>query len=209
MALNDVLTLINNEITANGNNEITGDVLRPVLIAIVNQINDLVGGVGDLPIGSSTVIEAINNIPQSTGVIHTGLTNPNNTPPPSFNIGDFYSQTASSIVIAFWQYNGIKWVEVLSRLEHKLRNYIEVTENYKIDYYTDDIILYNGDDNVHLISFPDVLLAVNKTFVIINNSIYDINIQDYYDLDNVIAVKLLANTSIKIVSNGIKWQQIN
>lgn len=58
----EVLTLINDEIVTNGNNDITAAVLNPVLAAIVNQINDLVGPSGGLPSGSTTVIQAINNI---------------------------------------------------------------------------------------------------------------------------------------------------
>jgi hypothetical protein len=57
-----VITLINDEIKANGNNDITAEVLAPVLITMVNQINDLVGNANNLPDGITNVITAINTI---------------------------------------------------------------------------------------------------------------------------------------------------
>jgi hypothetical protein len=41
MTLQDILNLINAEIVANGNQEITADVLRPILEAMIQQPNDL------------------------------------------------------------------------------------------------------------------------------------------------------------------------
>lgn len=63
MTLQDVLNLINSEIVANGNQEITADVLRPILEAMVQQPNDLIGDLGDLQTADvSNIVNAINSI---------------------------------------------------------------------------------------------------------------------------------------------------
>lgn len=63
MTLQQVLDLINAEIIANGNNEITANVLRPILEAMVEQPNDLIGLLGDLNTADQTsIVNAINSI---------------------------------------------------------------------------------------------------------------------------------------------------
>ena len=58
-----VLALIQAEIVANGNNEITANVLRPVLEAMLEQPNDLIGDLGDLETSDqSNLVAAINEI---------------------------------------------------------------------------------------------------------------------------------------------------
>lgn len=205
----ELLTLINNTVVANGANEITADVLRPVLVAMVNQINTLVGDESDLPIGSDTVIEAINNTTTTGVAVLTGTADPNVTPPSSYNIGDFYSQTVSSIIIAFWQYNGIKWVEVLSRAEQKIRDYELVTTSVVLD-ENNDVIVYNGTPFMgDSITFPDASLNEGKIFTIINISIDFVATSIYIDLTNNSTFGLLANSVLKIISDGTVWRQIN
>jgi len=58
----EVIDLVNAVIVANGNNEITANVLNPVLLDIINQINDLTGDLGDLNETAKDLVEAINNI---------------------------------------------------------------------------------------------------------------------------------------------------
>ena len=119
----ELLTLINNnKLLPTVTSEITADVLRPVLVAMVNQINTLVGDEDNLPSGSTTVIEAINNSTSTGLTIHEGIDDPNDTPPASFDLGIFIIQVnGSSITVGFWQYNGIQWTEILSRQEQKAK----------------------------------------------------------------------------------------
>ncbi len=105
-----VLALINLHIVANGNNEITADVLRPILEAILEQPNDKVGELGDLDTtDKTTIVNAINELVSASGggfEIHSGSADPNVTPPGSFGIGDWYVRSGTSI----YQYNGTTWV---------------------------------------------------------------------------------------------------
>lgn len=72
MDYDEVLALIQAEIVANGNNEITADVLRPILEAILQQPNDLIGDLDDLETSEvDNLVAAINsilsaNLPNST-----------------------------------------------------------------------------------------------------------------------------------------------
>ena len=108
-----VLALIQLAIIANGNNEITANVLRPVLEAMLAQPNDLIGDLGDLQTTANTnLVEAINEVLGLTGsgvTILTGVTDPNITPPPVVSIGDFYIWDDGSLQ-GFYQYNGVDFV---------------------------------------------------------------------------------------------------
>lgn len=105
-----VLALINTWIIANGNNEITADVLRPILVAILEQPNDKVGELGDLDTtDQSSIVNAINelvNAASTNFTIHVGSDDPNDTPPGSFGIGDWYIRDG----IELYQYNGNEWI---------------------------------------------------------------------------------------------------
>lgn len=204
----EVLTLINTQIVTNGNNEITAEVLNPVLSAIVNQINDLVGNASNLPIGETNVIDALNSITPQNIQIHTGTANPNDTPPSSFNVGDFYSQTLSSIIIAFWQYNGIQWVEVLSRSEQKVRNVVEGVGNYNV-LPTDDCVIYKAIWGGFTITMPDLVLNREKIFTLVNRSNYNQTITLYNLLSSGSSTEFTANSVLKLISDGFNWYKIN
>lgn len=109
----EVIALITSELPDNGNYEITAAILRPVLFAIVQQINGLVGNPDQLPTGK-TVIEAINEIEPEGVKVHVGSNDPNDTPPGDFAVGDFYQQVVASTTVAFWQYMGEIWINLLT-----------------------------------------------------------------------------------------------
>lgn len=63
MNYQQVLALIQQFIVANGNNEITANVLRPILEAILAQPNELIGDLGDLQTtDQSNLVSAINEV---------------------------------------------------------------------------------------------------------------------------------------------------
>lgn len=111
MTEQQIIDLINQEIATNGNNEITALVLNPILIAMIEQPNDVIGDLADLDTtDKSSVVDAINEVlvTASSGFnIYTGVDNPNTVPPSGFSIGDWYVLNDES---AIWQYNGSEWV---------------------------------------------------------------------------------------------------
>lgn len=115
MTEQEVINLINTVVKQNGNEEITGPVLNSVLLAMVEQPNDLIGDFNTTTISGTTIIDKINTlsglIQNATGIkLHTGTENPNVNPPTSYNVADFYAETANGTVLNLWQYNGINWV---------------------------------------------------------------------------------------------------
>lgn len=123
MTEQDVLDLINQFIVANGNNEITADVLRPILEAILQQPNDLIGTLSQLQTSDqSNLVNAINEVYDMFGSIsdigirlYSGTADPNVTPPTEYNIADFYIQRdIDNNPVDLWQYNGLLWVKSLT-----------------------------------------------------------------------------------------------
>lgn len=112
-----LIALINQYITSNHNNEITGLIQNGVLQAMVNQINDLVGDLSLLnTVDNNDIVEAINWVVSQLGnsvQIHAGVSDPNVTPPGAYAIGDFYSQEdGSNNPVALWVYDGVSWVNL-------------------------------------------------------------------------------------------------
>lgn len=105
----EILALINLHIVANGNNEITANILRPILQEMLSQPNDKIGELTNLDTtDKSNIVNAINELYNSLSGfnIHTGTDDPNITLPSSFSIGDWYIRSGSSL----YQYNGDVWV---------------------------------------------------------------------------------------------------
>ena len=115
----EVITLIQTWIIENGNEEITADVLRPILEAMVNQPNELIGNLEDLDTDyKDDLVGAINEVrtiadSNSGLVIHYGEDLPTDSPPIDYSLGDFYAQIVppSTTILSFWQYNGTEWVQ--------------------------------------------------------------------------------------------------
>jgi len=119
----DVLQLIADFIVANGNNEITADVLRPILEEMVKQPNDYIGDLSQLSTAANdNLVEAINEVNQAIAdygvnfvTLYQGYDNPNVTPPPTYSFGDFYLEKAlDNTPIQLWRYDVTGWVNTLS-----------------------------------------------------------------------------------------------
>ena len=110
MNYSDIKTAINNGITDNGNQEITGAVLRPILNALVEWMQEFVGNPES--IGNESVIDFIINISAGGIELHTGEDNPNDTPPADYKAGDLYQQVVGGNTIAFWQFFVNEWEEI-------------------------------------------------------------------------------------------------
>lgn len=117
----DVLSQINTYIVTNGNNEITADVLNPILELILNFSNNNIGDLSALTTDeTNSIVEAINSLKlafdnlNNTGVqLHTGYDDPNITPPSSYNYGDFFMELdiADDSPVKLWQWNGFEWLD--------------------------------------------------------------------------------------------------
>jgi len=116
----EVFAQINTYIVANGNNEITANVLNPILDAILDFANNNIGDLDNLTTDEkNSVVEAINSLKQNfddlvnNGVqLYTGIDDPNVTPPPTYNYADFYMQLdIDSLPVKLWQWNGFIWTD--------------------------------------------------------------------------------------------------
>lgn len=116
----EVIEQINTYIVANGNNEITANVLNPILKIITDFTNNNIGDLEDLTTSENeTVVAAINSLKtdfdnlSNNGVqLYTGYDDPNVTPPSLFTYADFFMQLDSfdDSPILLWQFNGFEWV---------------------------------------------------------------------------------------------------
>lgn len=116
----DVIDQINTYIVANGNNEITANVLNPILQIITDFTNNNIGNLNDLTTSENeTVVASINSLKtdfdnlSNNGVqLYTGYDDPNVTPPPLFTYADFFMQLdiSDDSPVLLWQFNGFEWV---------------------------------------------------------------------------------------------------
>lgn len=115
-----VIGQINTYIVANGNNEITANVLNPILVLLADFANNNIGDLSTLTTDEkNSVVEAINSLKQNfddlvnNGVqLYTGIDNPNTTPPPTYKYADFYMQVdIDSLPVKLWQWNGFVWTD--------------------------------------------------------------------------------------------------
>jgi hypothetical protein len=117
-AIDTAITNINAAIVANGNEEITADVLRPLLVELANAVETITGDPVNLTTTVKTnLVAAINSLKTITDgleglVIKTGTTDPNVTTDFVPKLGYFYARYLGSTLLSFWQYNGYEWVEI-------------------------------------------------------------------------------------------------
>ena len=116
-AIDDAIAEIETFIVANGNEAITADVLRPLLVGLAQAVKEEIGNPTGLNTDAKEVVDAINEVKETadnaTGlVILTGSADPNVTPPTTYSLGNFYSRYVSATLVGFYQYNGYEWVEI-------------------------------------------------------------------------------------------------
>lgn len=114
-----VISQINTYIVANGNNEITANVLNPILKVITDFANNTIGNLGALTTtDTDTIVGSINSLKlafdnlNNNGVqLLTGYDDPNVTPPPTFNYADFYMELdiTDDSPVQLWQWSGSEW----------------------------------------------------------------------------------------------------
>lgn len=118
MSLASVIALINANIVPNDNNEITADVLRPILLAMLQQPNELIGDLSNLTVEDvSDLVSAINELNQSITnsqsiQVYQGEVLPQDSgidPNPA----DFYHQISPiSGTVDFFVFRGDGWMSL-------------------------------------------------------------------------------------------------
>jgi len=119
-----VINQINAFIVANGNNEITANILNPILKIITDFANNEIGDLDTLTTSDKTnIVNSINSLKNALDSItdggiqlHTGYDTPTITPPTSYNYGDFYMEldNLDNSPIQLWQWNGTEWTTYAS-----------------------------------------------------------------------------------------------
>lgn len=154
-----VISQINAYIVANANNEITANILNPILKIITDFSNNSIGDLDNLTTSDkSNIVNSINSLKtdfnnlNNNGVqLISGYHDPNVTPPPSYNYADFYIQLdlIDDSPIQLWQWSGSEW-----------NNYSDVYSKSEIDLLLSNIQPENG-----FIDYPR-LLTVTQDFEI-------------------------------------------
>lgn len=231
MTLAQVIALINSEIIPNNNNEITANVLRPILIEMLQQPNDLIGDLSTLTTAdNSNIVNAINelqnDLSQIGGInIFQGVGSPNNNPPAGAVIADFYSELdVSSSVVGLWIYDGNNWVRLSDK--YISSDYPQALTPGEQQQGRDNIYVYSRDEVDVLIQgvvpVPKqkgietyVMTAqdeVNQTDIVITlpdspdtSLFYDLHIRGGFIPDNLYTV--VGNVLTVIRSNTYPWKE--
>ena len=162
MTKQELINLINSVIKQNGNEEITGQILNAVLLAMVGQSNDLIGDFNNTTITGNTIIDKINSlsglIENASGIkLHSGPNDPNVTPPASYNVADFYAQTIGGVVTDLYQYNGVDWVNQQNVIND---NNISVSTTYSSEKINQLLTTQDGVINVTSITVAGNLVTI-------------------------------------------------
>ena len=208
-----VIALINDGITDNGNNEVTAAVLRPILIAMVEQINDLVGDPANLTTTAQVIVDAINEVKDEISTVITvfaGTDDPNTTPPAGATLGDFYSRTSGGFPISYWTFEGLVWIELVDKRVAQSRQNIRISAIATAFTDTDDTVVYSGA-SVIVIDIPTpgaaylgrIITIANQHSSSINTNITYLSIDDG---DSITEMKELSRTQLQC--DGTNWYQI-
>ncbi|MEM4935382.1 MAG: hypothetical protein QXY78_05575 [Thermoplasmata archaeon] len=89
--------------------------LRPLLVGLADAVQQTTGDPADLNTTATDLVAAINEvlgIANNAGGLNilSGSSNPNENEPVGQELGAFYAQYVNSVLIGFWQYNGVDWV---------------------------------------------------------------------------------------------------
>ena len=212
MTKQEIIAIIEEAIVTNGTNSITANVLRPVLVSMATQINDVVGVLTNLDTQTqANLVSALNEVFNLSGggiTILTGTADPNITSPPGVNLGDFYDRTSNGNTIEFYIYNGQTFVLLIN--SNANNNSVLVTVGNGNFGNNMNTLVYNGSDASDIMTIPVASVSTFRELTIVNTSGLEINTNiAYKDLAYTDATEILPNSSITIKSNGIVWLRKN
>lgn len=124
-AVQAAINAINAQIIANGNQNITANILNPILLMIENSLYGITGNNQNLETATKVnLVAAINEIKNAvdeiTGIkLYTGGENPNIEPPNGgdYNVLDFYTKTGVFGAESLWIYTGVPGIEWLNLVD--------------------------------------------------------------------------------------------
>jgi len=109
------------------------------------------------------VINEINAKFQTPGSfpLHTGINDPNVTPPDIYAITDYYIQTSGGATVALWQYNELEWVNNKSQETKTKSLFIPIQDwtanlENQIVTYINSINLTVGEELLYLYSLKQI-----------------------------------------------------
>lgn len=231
MTLAEVITLINSEIIPNNNNEITANVLRPILIEMLQQPNDLIGDLSTLTTSdNSNIVNAINelndDLTQISGInIFQGVGDPNSNTPSGAVIADFYSELdVSSSVVGLWIFDGLRWVRLSDKYissdypqaltpgeQQQARDNIDVYSRDEVDALIQGVVPIPKQKGIesYTMTAQD---EVNQTDIVITlpntpdtSLFYDLHIRGGFIPDNLYTV--VGNVLTVIRANTYPWKE--
>ena len=212
MTKQEIIAIIEEAIVTNGTNSITANVLRPVLVSMATQINDVVGVLTNLDTQTqANLVSALNEVFNLSGggiTILTGTADPNITSPPGVNLGDFYDRTSNGNTIEFYIYNGQTFVLLINSNANNNSVLVTVGNGYFVNNM--NTLVYNGSDASDIMRIPVASVSTFRELTIVNTSGLEINTNiAYKDFAYTDATEILPNSSITIKSNGIVWLRKN
>lgn len=148
-----VLDQINAYIVANGSNDITANVLNPILQYLLNFSNNNIGDLSTLTTSeNNSVVESINSLKDlfenltNNGVqLHTGINDPNSTPPIAYNYADFYMQLdVDDLPVKLWQWNGFEWADTSKNSDILLNQYSSTPSDWAAQSYASGLVVFYG-----------------------------------------------------------------
>lgn len=117
-AIQTAIDEIEDFIIANGTEDITADVLRPLLVGLGNAVKATTGDPSLLNTLSDNLVDAVNEV-RALAVNaggskrFTGTADPNVTPPIGYALYDYYARYNGGALISAYQYNGYNWIEII------------------------------------------------------------------------------------------------
>jgi len=209
----EIIQEINDNIIDNGNNEITAAILRPVLIAMVEQINEIIGDPLDLATDAKIIVDSINEVlndPAQGIWLYTGEDNPNDVTLSGAQLGDFYSRTSGAVPVSYWVNEGEEWLELIDKRIAQGRSAIRVTPISTTVTDADDTIIYTGANAADIISIPAAAVAiVGRKIKVVNQFGTDINTNlSYFNYSGASVTVVPLNDTIVIQCDGTNWYKI-
>lgn len=212
-----IIDIIVNAIVANNNNEITADVLRPVLTDMATQINGLVGALADLDTTDKTsIVNAINEIKNESGgtgaTVFSGTTNPNDSAPPSgIALGDYYNRTSGGSTIEFYIWNGNQFVLLVNLSPDGIVDNQVSSNSVDLVLFTPETntIIYTGTNPSAQIILPLATSFQWREINIVNRFAGTINTSiSYIDIDGANETQILSRSFMTLKSDGTNWLRI-